>query len=79
MFLSKKVFTFLGFFILYVSHKSKVSLSSIRIDRLFKLGVQPFASNEALKNVLKSFSNITWLSIFSKLDDVAVSSLRTLT
>ena len=71
---------FLGFLILHVSHKSNVSFSSISllIDLFFKVGVPPFASNKALKNILKSPANITlWLWLFSKLDSIVVSSLRT--
>ena len=73
---------FSGFLILHISQKSNVSFSSISllIDQLFKVGVPPFASKEVSKNILKSLANITlWLRVFSKLDSIAVSSLRTLT
>ena len=81
MFLSKSVFySFLGFLILHSPYiKSNVSFSSIRllIDRLFKVGVPTFASNEASANILKSpenMLNITiWSSAFSKLDSTVVS------
>ena len=64
---------FLGFLIFHISHKSNVSFSSISllIDQLFKVGVQPFASNEESKNVLKSTANIIlWLRVFSKLGSI---------
>ena len=73
---------FLRFLILRISHKSDVSFSSIGllIDRLFKIAAPPFASNEALKNILKSPAKKTlWLWMFSKLDSIVVSLLRTLT
>ena len=75
---------FLGFLIFHMSHKSIVSLSSVSllIDQLFKAVVPPFASNEESKIILKSPANINitlWLSIFSKLDSIVVSSLRTRT
>ena len=58
---------FLGFLILYISHKSNVSFSSMSllIDLLFKAGVPRFASNKASKNILKSTANKTlWLWMF---------------
>ena len=73
---------FLGFLILHTSRKSNILFSSMSllIDRLFKVGVPPFASKEASKNVLKLPPNIKlWLRVFWKLDSIVVSSLRTLT
>ena len=58
---------FLGFLILHISGKFIVLLSSISllIERRFKVGVPPFASNKASKkNILKLAVNVTiWLSI----------------
>ena len=58
---------------------AKGGTPTLIIDRRFKVGVPPFVSNEASKSTSKPPANIAlWLSIFSKLHSIAVSSLRTL-
>ena len=73
MFLLKRFF--LRFFRVFFS-----PYISLLIGQLFKVGVQRFASNKGSKNMLKTLANITLrLLIFSKLDSIEVSLLRTLT
>ena len=66
---------FLGFLFLGISHKFNVSFSSISLltDRLFKVEIPPFVSNEASKDILKSRANITlWLRVLEVLDSIVI-------
>ena len=82
MFCRKVYLRFFGFLIPHISHNSNVSFSSLSllIDQTFKAVLPRFASKEASNNRSKSPANITlWLWMFTKLDSIVFSSLRTLT